>query len=123
GAITAGNITRASEFNMFVDPHAAYVVLGAGLDIVMITLDVTHNVVVTPKRLMQLREIGNNPATQIANMMEASQHHDLHSFGLEGRAVHDVCVPIYILNPDLFKGKPAHVSVEIHSQEHLGGTI
>jgi len=50
----AGNIPPgAAEFNMFVDPHAADVVLGFGIPAVMVGLDVTHRV---PLMREQLRE-------------------------------------------------------------------
>ncbi|MFI4994496.1 MAG: nucleoside hydrolase, partial [Hyphomicrobiales bacterium] len=39
-----GNITPAAEFNIFVDPEAADVVLRSGIPIVMAPLDLTHRV-------------------------------------------------------------------------------
>src|SRR5262249_55911885 len=42
GAIAEGNFTPAAEFNMWCDPEAAAIVLGSGLDVTMIGLDVTH---------------------------------------------------------------------------------
>ena len=38
----AGNITPAAEFNFYVDPHAAQVVLQSGVPITILPLDVTH---------------------------------------------------------------------------------
>ena len=39
-----GNHSPAAEFNILVDPHAAHVVLTCGKPIVMMGLDVTHQV-------------------------------------------------------------------------------
>src|SRR6185312_12227945 len=39
-----GNITPTAEFNIYVDPEAADVVMRSGVDIVMVPLDVTHQV-------------------------------------------------------------------------------
>jgi purine nucleosidase len=54
-----GNITPSAEFNIFVDPQAADIVLNAGVPIVMLPLDVTHKLLTTPKRLEALASIGN----------------------------------------------------------------
>ena len=48
GAITEGNVTPSAEFNIYVDPHAAHVVLNSGIKLTMISLDVTHQVITTP---------------------------------------------------------------------------
>jgi pyrimidine-specific ribonucleoside hydrolase len=42
GAIAEGNFTPAAEFNIWCDPEAATTVLGSGLDVTMMGLDVTH---------------------------------------------------------------------------------
>ena len=47
GCFEGGNITPAAEFNIYVDPHAAAVVFGAGIPITMMPLDVTHKALTT----------------------------------------------------------------------------
>lgn len=48
GAVrTKGNITPYAEFNIFSDPLAAKIVLGSGLPITLVPLDVTHQVSLT----------------------------------------------------------------------------
>ena len=42
--MSLGNITPSAEFNIYVDPHAANIVLQSGLPLVMMGLDVTHKV-------------------------------------------------------------------------------
>ena len=50
GAVrTKGNITPFAEFNFFVDPTAAQIVLESGLPITLVPLDVTHQVFLTPR--------------------------------------------------------------------------
>lgn len=42
GGLKGGNITTTGEFNFYVDPHAAHVVINSGLPIVLAGLDVTE---------------------------------------------------------------------------------
>ena len=50
GAVrTRGNVTPFAEFNFFVDPMAAKIVLKSGLPITLVPLDVTHQVFLTSR--------------------------------------------------------------------------
>lgn len=120
GALTSGNITAAAEFNFFCDPHAAHVVLASGVPITLIGLDITHKVCATPKRLDQLRALNSEVGREVAAMLETGLAYDQENFGLPGRAIHDACLSAYVLRPDLFKTKRAHVHVETQSQENQG---
>ena len=123
GSTEAGNITPAAEYNMYSDPHAAKVVFKSGAKITMIGLNVTHKILATPPRIEDLRNLNNVVGTQLANMMEASAEFDERKFGLKGRAIHDACVPLYLIKPELFTCKPAHVKVDIWHKENMGSTI
>ncbi len=46
GFFEGGNITPAAEFNIYVDPEAAKIVLESGLKITMLPLNVTHKTLV-----------------------------------------------------------------------------
>ena len=43
-AMCLGNTTPSAEFNIYVDPHAANIVLESGIPLTMMGLDVTHQV-------------------------------------------------------------------------------
>lgn len=52
GAVrVAGNVSAAAEFNFYADPHAAAVVIGAGLPTTLVPLDVTEQVRLTGAEL------------------------------------------------------------------------
>ena len=63
-----GNITPTAEFNVFADPHAAEIVLGSGVPITMLPLDLTHKVLATPefrdRVLAQGNELGGGTPEQ-----------------------------------------------------------
>lgn len=123
GSIASGNITAAAEFNMYADPHSAFIVFESGLKITMLGLDVTHKIAACPEQLAKIRALNNNPAIQVANMLEKTQAFDIENFNTPGRIIHDPCVPIYLIKPELFKTKKAQVLIDIIHPGHMGNTI
>ncbi len=56
-----GNITPFAEFNFYVDPLAAKIVMEADLPITLIPLDVTHQVFITAAEMKNLGKTGQKP--------------------------------------------------------------
>lgn len=118
-----GNVTPAAEFNIYVDPDAADVVLRSGVHIVMAPLDVTHMMQSTPKRLQKLRSIGNRAGKAVYEMLSFSERFDLNKYGTEGAPLHDPCVIAYLLKPELFQGRHINVEIETASELTIGMTV
>ena len=118
-----GNITPTAEFNVYVDPEAAKIVLDAEIPITILPLDVTHQMLSTPERLAQMRKIGNRCGVATAEMLEFSQAFDLQKYGWKGAPLHGPCVPAYMLQPDIFQGRKINVSVETGGALTRGMTI
>ena len=119
-----GNVTPAAEFNIYVDPHAAAIVLDSGIPITMIPLDVTHQVLTTPERLTALRGLGNRCGSAVAALLAAFERRRRGGgFGARGRALHDPCVIGYLLRPALFGGREVNVAIETESPLTLGMTV
>ena len=53
-----GNISPVAEFNVYVDPHAANIVLNSNIPLVMMGLDVTHQVNVNDKIIENIKKNG-----------------------------------------------------------------
>jgi len=119
GAFSGGNLMPAAEFNIFVDPEAASIVLGCGRPITLIPLDCTYQVRAVPQRLAAISAIGTKAATVVAQIMS----YRATSEGGEGRPVHDACVIAYLLKPELFGGPTVPVQVETASQLTRGTTL
>lgn len=123
GFFEGGNVTPAAEFNIYVDPHAAAIVFGAGVPIVMMPLDVTHKALTTRARLEAIRQIGSNVATVAAQFLDYYERFDVEKYGSDGGPLHDPCVIAYLLKPELFSGRDCNVSIEINSELTMGMTV
>lgn len=118
-----GNITPAAEFNIYVDPEAADVVMRSGVPITMLPLDVTHQIQSTPERLAAIKAIGNRSGQAIYDMLTFSESFDLHKYGWAGAPLHDPTVIAYLLQPDLFEGRHCNVTIETASELTMGMTV
>jgi len=118
-----GNIRVRAEFNVYVDPDAADVVLRSGVPLTMLPLDVTHQMRSTRPRLEAFRAPGRRCGAALAEMLAFSEHFDLQKYGWDGAPLHGPCVPAYMLRPDLFKGRNVNVMVETGSELTLGMTV
>jgi len=123
GARGLGNVTPAAEFNIYADPHAAQVVLAAGLPLTLVGLDLTHQVVTTPERLTALDQLGTPVGRVAADLLRHYGQLDVERYGLAAAPLHDPCVIAYLLRPDLFTGRPMTVTVETASPLCLGRTV
>ena len=123
GFFEGGNITPAAEFNIYVDPHAADVVLKSGVPIVMMPLDVTHKAMTTAKRTAEIRNLGTSVGRAVADMLEFYERFDEEKYGSDGGPLHDPCVIAYLLKPELFRGRNCNVVVETASELTMGMTV
>lgn len=118
----AGNTTPSAEFNMLEDPDAAHIVMHCGRPLTIVPLDVTHQALVSQKRIEQIRALATPVGTAIVGMMEFFNRFDSKKYGSDGAPLHDPCTIAYLLKPELFAGKICNVEVETMSPLTLGHT-
>ena len=118
-----GNITPAAEFNIYVDPEAAKAVIGSGIPLTMLPLDVTHKALTTRPRVDAFRALGTKVGDMVAAWTDFFERFDKEKYGSEGAPLHDPCVIAYLLKPDLFSGRHVNVEVETDSELTLGMTV
>ncbi len=123
GFFEGGNITPAAEFNIYVDPQAADIVFRSGMPVVMMPLDVTHQLLTTKARVDRIREIGTRPAIAMAEMLEFFERFDIEKYGSDGGPLHDPTVIAYLVKPELFQGRECNVEIEVHSELTMGMTV
>ena len=113
-----------AEYNFAVDPQAARHVFQSGIkNIAMIGLDVTHQAIVTPERLDEVRAIDTSVGCAAAGLLDHYHRVDLERHGVPGSPLHDPCVIAYLLRPELFSGRRAFVGVETQSEATMGRTV
>ncbi|MDE1996673.1 MAG: nucleoside hydrolase [Rhizobiaceae bacterium] len=123
GFFEGGNITPAAEFNIYVDPEAADIVFRSGVPIVMMPLDVTHQLLTRKDRVARMAAIGTPPAKAMVEMLEFFERFDIEKYGSDGGPLHDPTVIAYLLQPELFKGRDCNVEIEVTSELTVGMTV
>ncbi|MFT4715871.1 MAG: purine nucleosidase [Paracoccaceae bacterium] len=118
-----GNITPAAEFNIYVDPEAADIVMKSGVPIVIMPLDVTHKALTTKPRVDAFRALNTRVGTAVAEFTDFFERFDIAKYGSQGAPLHDPCVIAYLLAPDLFEGRKINVEIETVSELTLGMTV
>ncbi|KPD11461.1 nucleoside hydrolase [Phaeobacter sp. 11ANDIMAR09] len=118
-----GNVTPAAEFNIYVDPEAADIVLKSGAEITMMPLDVTHKALTTRPRIEALRNLNTSVGHFTAEMLDFFERFDIEKYGSDGGPLHDPCVIAYLIQPNLFSGRRINVEIETQSELTLGMTV
>ena len=123
GFFGGGNTTPTAEFNVFVDPDAAQIVLHCGAPVTMLPLDVTHKALMTDAWVNQVRALGTRTGMAAAGMLDFYERFDVDKYGTTGGPLHDPNVIAYLLRPDLYRGRHCNVEVETDSPLTLGMTV
>ncbi len=122
-ALCLGNITPSAEFNIYVDPHAANIVLNSGIPLTMMGLDVTHKVNVNNEIIENIKKINNKASIFFAELMEYYSRFHRELYETDESPLHDPCVIAYLINEDIFNGKLVNVQVEENSELTRGKTV
>lgn len=117
-----GNITASAEFNIHADPDAADIVARSGVELVLLGLDVTHQVTATPARRARLSGLESPQAVAVRQLLDFSARTEA-EIGMGGPPpMHDPCVILWLLAPGLFRLRPCHLAIETRSPLTLGHT-
>lgn len=113
-----GNCGPHAEFNMAADPLAARLVFSAAVPLTLIPLDVTRKLRATPEDLDRLAASGTIAAQLSAALIHA---YFVGNAGRESRPLHDPCVMLRALAPDLFGVQTLRLAVDC--QTHPGRLV
>ena len=123
GCFEGGNVTPAAEFNIYVDPHAAAIVFGSGVPIVVMPLDMTHKALTTKVRVERFRQGGSPVMEAVALWIDYFERFDENKYGTDGGPLHDPTVVAWLIKPQLFSGRDCNVEIETASELTMGMTV
>jgi purine nucleosidase/pyrimidine-specific ribonucleoside hydrolase len=122
GSIAEGNVTPAAEFNVWADPEAAARVIGSGLDVTMVGLDVTHKALLTTAHSERLRALGE-VGSFVAELLDYFGRFHAATYGFDGSPIHDAVAVAEVVRPGLVKTLDLHVAIECASELCRGRTV
>jgi len=129
GAHDHGNITASAEFNIWLDPEAARIVVNCGRPIRMVPLDATHRALVSTEDAARLRALGTPAGEAAARFVlqridgyDATQPMPRRGDALAA-PVHDALAVCAIIDPTILTTDHIPVDVEIHAELSLGRTV
>jgi inosine-uridine nucleoside N-ribohydrolase len=113
GTLSQGNVTRVAEFNCYADPEAASIVLGSGLSVRLIGLDVTRHVVARAPTLAR-EPLPPSPMGRFLNEVLATlMRAELPILGEACAVLHDPCAIAAAAQEDLFRYRRRAIEVVV----------
>lgn len=114
GCIGIGNITPGAEFNLMNDPDAAHIVFTSPKvpRLVMVPIELTHTVCVTPNVSERLRSLGSPFSSMLDHLLHFFAATYKKVFQFDSPPLHDPCAVAYVADKDLFEEQLMHVAIE-----------
>ena len=108
-----GNTGPVAEFNYFVDPDAAHLVLNSGLPITVVPLDVTEQLVLM-RRELEYRACrrASHLATMIERFTKSYMKYHERTEGFFGGYLHDPLAIAVAIDPSLVTTRRVNVQIE-----------
>jgi inosine-uridine nucleoside N-ribohydrolase len=120
------NSTPSAEFNIWVDPEAARIVINCGRPIRLVTLDATHQALFSHQTCATLRQIGTPAAVASAIMAEhrIKAYDKWQPMEVLGTApIHDALCICAIIDPSVIETVFVNVDVETQGELTDGRTV
>ena len=120
-----GNITnlipdsgnKVSEWNIIADPQAAKEVFDSGLDLYMVPLDATNQVILKQDDILPWHQ-GDEKANLSADLYDIM----FQAYGFESVEIFDLTAAVLMVKPELCDFQPLHLDVVLDGENNLGQT-
>ena len=123
GFFEGGNYAPAAEFNILVDPEAAAIVFGSGIELAAMPIDCTNRTLTPEGWIGDFRALGTKVGDACAGMIEFFQENGNRKYGTKTRPLHDALAMAWLLWPELFAGRLCNVEIETGSDLTRGATV
>ncbi|PHV71071.1 ribonucleoside hydrolase RihC [Sporanaerobium hydrogeniformans] len=118
GSASRGNMGVMSEYNVGVDPEAAYILFHSGLEIAMVGLDVGFKALVFPEDSEAIRTM--NKTGEMAYCLFKKYRGGSFNTGLK---IYDSTALAYLLAPQIYEIVETYVDVELAGSMTAGCTL
>ncbi len=123
-----GNVTPEAEFNIAFDAHAAAQVFASSDRIVVLPLDITSHLLLTPAMLGSITKTNNQTKLaifldQLGQFMFSTHQEHRETGGLEGCLMHDASTIAYLFYPETLWLQRARVEIETEGKFTQGKTL
>jgi purine nucleosidase/pyrimidine-specific ribonucleoside hydrolase len=122
GSRGRGNRTPYAEFNAWVDPEAADMVVAGGVPFTLIGLHLTHQALATPEIVERIRSTGGLLGAVAADWLAYFSAAYRSIWGFDA-PLHDPCALAVALDPSLVTFEQAFVAVETEGRWTRGATV
>jgi len=123
GSASRGNRTPYAEFNIWMDPEAAEVVLHSGLPLTMCGLDVTHQALVTPDIFNELDKMNSKLSKIIIGLLKFFAKTYDEVFEMPDPPLHDPVAVALLIDRTVVKTRMVNVEVELSGTLTRGATV
>ena len=123
GSASRGNRTPYAEFNIWMDPEAADVVLRSGIPTTMCGLDVTHQALVTKEVFARIEALGTPLATTVIGLLKFFAKTYDEVFEMPDPPLHDPVAVALLIDRNVVRSKFTNVQVELNGVLTRGATV
>lgn len=123
GSVTFGNWTPAAEFNIFVDPEAAYKVFNSGILVKMSGINLTRQCLLTAEHMQRMREMNTRASHFAADLLDFFIGSTTKSAKIAGANLHDACAVAWAIDPSMITAVPMNINVELKGELTRGMTV
>ncbi len=118
-----GNAGPHAEFHVFLDPEAAKRVLRSELNPLLIPLDVTRRLVLSPKDLLELPNADSKTCRFLRQIVPYGIRASSNLYGIEGFHLKDVLGVVAMALPGCVTSEPHHADVETRGELTRGMVV
>lgn len=123
GSAGRGNRTPYAEFNIWMDPEAADVVLRSGLPLTMCGLDVTHQALVTKEIFADLEAMNTTLSKTIIGLLKFFAKTYDEVFEMPDPPLHDPVAVALLIDRTVVRSRHVNVQVELSGTLTRGATV
>jgi inosine-uridine nucleoside N-ribohydrolase len=118
-----GNVNVTAEFHFYCDAPAARQVLRSGAQLLLIPLDVSRRLLLSPAELSGLLDTASRTCAMLRKIVPFGVGATSNLYGIEGFHLKDVLGIAALSVPAAFTTRPAHVDVETRGELTRGMTV